>query len=145
MRFIHRSIFSMAVVLTLFGHTVAQGTGYAAQFGAFTVKEEAEEKVRELRAKDVAAYIVKSSIPGKGVFYRVRAGFYTNQNQAKKFGASLVERGVVSEYFITAYERPNETPASTIAPKAQPSGPAPPRTNQSTPNNLPAVMIRRPN
>src|SRR5215470_16284289 len=145
MRFFHRSIFSMAVVLMLVGLAIAQGSGYAVQFGAFAVKEEAEARVSDLRAKDVAAYIVKSSIPGKGVFYRVRAGFYTNQNQAKKFGASLVERGVVSEYFITAYERPNETTASVIAPKAQPSAPAPPRTNQSTPNNLPAVINPAPN
>ena len=143
MRFIHRSIFSMAVVLTLFGHTVAQGTGYAAQFGAFTVKEEAEEKVRELRAKDVAAYIVKSSIPGKGVFYRVRAGFYTSQSQAKKFAASLQERGVVSEYFITAYEKPNEITLPVTAPRAQ--SPAPPKTNQPVSNHLPAITNPEPN
>jgi len=133
----------MAVVLTLFGHTVAQGTGYAAQFGAFTVKEEAEGKVRELRAKDVAAYIVKSSIPGKGVFYRVRAGFYTSQSQAKKFAASLQERGVVSEYFITAYEKPNEITLPVAAPRAQ--SPAPPKTNQPVSNHLPAITNPEPN
>src|SRR5262249_60772719 len=108
-------------------------------------KEEADARVSDLRAKDVAAYIVKSSIPGKGVFYRVRAGFYTNQNQAKKFGASLLERGVVSEYIITAYERPNETTASVIAPKPQPSAAPPPRNNPPTPNNLPAVTNQAPN
>ena len=143
MGFIHRSIFSMAVVLILSGLAGAQGSGYAVQFGAFSVKEEAEDKVRDLKAKDVAAYIVKSSIPGKGVFYRVRAGFFTNQNQAKKFGASLQERGLVSEYFITAYEKPNVATASGAAPQAQSQ--APPRTNQPAPNNLSVVTNSAPN
>jgi hypothetical protein len=141
MRFIHRSIFSIAIVLILFGLAGAQGSGYAVQFGAFTLKEDAEEKVRELKSKAVAAYIVKSSIPGKGVFYRVRAGFFTNQNLAKKFGASLQERGLISEYFITAYEKPNESVASGAAPKAQP----PPKTNQPARNNLPIVTNSAPN
>jgi hypothetical protein len=131
----------MAVVLILFGLAGAQGSGYAVQFGAFSVKEEAEDKVRDLKAKDVAAYIVKSSIPGKGVFYRVRAGFFTNQNQAKKFGASLQERGLVSEYFITAYEKPNEPTAFGAVSKAQP----PPKTNQPAPNNPPVVTNSAPN
>src|SRR5262245_22193631 len=120
MGFIHRSISSMVVVLFLSGLAGAQGSGYAVQFGAFTVKEEADEKVTELKAKDIAAYIVKSDIPEKGVYYRVRAGFFTNYSQAKRFGVSLQERNLVSEYFITAYERPNETTASGAAPKPPP-------------------------
>ena len=143
MAFIHRSIFSMAVVLILFGLAVAQGSGYAVQFGAFTVKEEAEDKVSELKAKDVAAYIIKSSVPGKGVFYRVRAGFFTNQNQAKRFGASLQERGVVSEYFITAYEKPNEATAAVAVPKRQ--SPSPPKTTQPATGDLPATTNPTPN
>ncbi|HKQ75520.1 MAG TPA: SPOR domain-containing protein [Blastocatellia bacterium] len=143
MGFIRRSIFSMVVVLILPGLTPAQGSGYAVQFGAFSVKEEAEDKLRDLKAKDVAAYIVKTSIPGKGVFYRVRAGFFTNQNQAKRFGASLQERGLVSEYFITAYEKPNEPSVTAAAPKTSPQ--APPKTNQPASNNLPAATNSAPN
>src|SRR5262245_62080302 len=112
MGYIHRSIFSMAVALILSGLALAQGSGYAVQFGAFSDKEEADAKVTVLKAINVAAYIVKSSIPGKGVFYRVRAGFFTSQSQAKKFGSSLQERGLVTEYFITVYEKPNETGAA---------------------------------
>ncbi len=139
MGFIQRLIISMALVLTLSGLAGAQGAGYAVQFGAFTVKEEAEEKVNELKTKDIAAYIVKSMIPGKGVFYRVRAGFFTNQNLAKKFGASIQERGLVSEYFITPYERPNEKSVANAVPKQQ----APVR-NQPAPINLPAVANTNP-
>jgi hypothetical protein len=128
----------------LFGLAGAQG-GFAVQFGAFTAKEEAEARVSELKAKDVAAYIVKSSIPGKGVFYRVRAGFYTSRNQADKFGAGLQGRGVVTEYIVTAYERPNETPAPVAAPPGQPKTPAPPRNNQPAPNNFPAAPNPAPN
>jgi len=130
----------MVVVLLLSGLAGAQGSGYAVQFGAFTIREEADEKVKELRANDIAAYIVKSDIPGKGVFYRVRAGFFTNQNLAKKFGVSLQERGLVSEYFITAYERPTEIIASGPAPN-----PPSPKTRQPAPNNLPVVTNSSPN
>src|SRR5262245_56447581 len=145
MRFVRRSIFSMAVVLMLFRLAGAQGSGYAAQFGAFTNKEEAEAKVSELKAKDVAAYIVKSSIPGKGVYYRVRAGFFTGRSQAEKFGSGLQGRGVVTEYIVTAYERPNETPAPVAAPPGQPKAPAPPKNNQPAPNNIPAAPNPAPN
>src|SRR5262245_32280638 len=105
MRFIHRLLFSMALVLMLFGLAGAQGAGYTVQFAAVPTREEADAKLQELKAKNVIAYIVKSVVPGKGVFYRVRAGIFSNQNDAKKFGAGLQQRGVVSEYFITAYEK----------------------------------------
>jgi len=131
----------MVVVLLLSGLAGAQGSGYAVQFGAFTIREEADEKVKELRANDIAAYIVKSSIPGKGVYYRVRAGFFTNLTQAKKFGGGLQERNLVSEYFITAYERPNESTDFATAPKPSP----PPKTRQPAPNNLPVVTNTSPN
>jgi SPOR domain len=145
MGFIHRSICSMAIVLIFFGLAGAQGSGYAVQFGAFTVKEEAEDKVRDLKAKDVAAYIVKSVITGKGVFYRVRAGFFTNQNQAKRFGANLQERGLVPEYIITAYEKPNESSATVAAPKPQPIAKTPQRAPQTAQNNPPPANNPAPN
>lgn len=145
MRFIHRSILSIAVVLILFGWGRAQGSGYAVQFGAFSTIEEAEKKAAELKAKDVAAYIIKSFVPGKGTFYRVRAGFFAVQNQARRLGDSLRERGVVTEYIITAYEKPTEASASGSAPRRQPPPAVSPKTNKPTPSNLPVVTNPAPN
>jgi len=140
MKFIYRSLFSLAVILMLFGPVSAQGAGYTVQFGAAPTKEAAEEMVRQLKAKDVSAYIVKSFIPGKGTFYRVRAGVFSSQNEARRFGAGLQQRGVVSEFFIAAYEKPSEETVAGAAPKKQPQAPA--KTDQPASNNLPALASR---
>src|SRR6266511_2170095 len=73
MRLLHRSFFSLALVLMLFGLTGAQDATYTVQFKASPTRAEAEEEVRQLRAKNIPAYIVKTDVPGKGIFYRLRA------------------------------------------------------------------------
>jgi hypothetical protein len=115
----------------------AQAAGYTVQFAAAPTREEAEAKVQELKAKSVIAYIVKGSVPGKGVFYRVRAGIFSNQNDAKKFGVSLQQRGVVSEYFITGYEKPTEEATANASPKSAPTAKVDPKANQQASNNPP--------
>src|SRR5262245_37822398 len=133
-RFIHRSFVSLAIVLTLCGLAAAQGGSYTVQFSASPTLEEAQEKASELKAKSVSAYIVKSVVPGKGVFYRVRAGKFSTQNDAKRFGTGLQQRGVISEYFITAYEKPTEDIAAA-APKSAPQVKPAPTASQPASNN----------
>ncbi len=138
----------------LSGLALAQGASYTVQFGASPSKEEAEEKVRQLKTKDVQAYIVKSFVPGKGTFYRVRAGLFSGQAEAKRFGNYLQQRGVISEFFVTTYEKPTEdTVARATPPKTAPASavkgqPLTPQTSQpkETPKysppasgNIPAV------
>jgi hypothetical protein len=122
MRFIHRLLFPLAIALTLSGWAFAQSASYTVQLEALPSKEEAEERVRELKSKDVQAYIVKSFVPGKGTFYRVRAGLFSGQAEAKRFGNYLQQRGVISEYFVTTYEKPTE---ETVARETQPKTAAP--------------------
>src|SRR5215475_12255421 len=122
MKLLHRSLFSLAFLLMLFGLAGAQSAVYTVQFKASPNREEAEEEVRQLKAKNVSAYIVKSVVPSKGVFYRVRAGVFSTSSDAKKFGASLQQRGVVPEYFVTAYEKPTDEFASS-SPTANPTAP----------------------
>ena len=126
MKFTHRAIFSLIFVLSLAGWSGAQGVKYTVQLEAAPTKEAAEEKIRQLKTKDIEAYIVKSFVPGKGTFYRVRVGLFPNQNEARKFGADLQRRGVVPEFFIAPYEKPTEEVAAKPAP-VKPA-PAPPPT-----------------
>ncbi|MCI0523923.1 MAG: SPOR domain-containing protein [Acidobacteria bacterium] len=137
MKFTHRAIFSLIFVLSLVGWAGAQGVKYTVQLEAAPTREAAEEKIRQLKTKDVEAYIVKSFVPGKGTFYRVRVGLFPNQNEARRFGADLQRRGVVPEFFIATYEKPTEevaaktppvTPAPAPAPKVQPVKSPPPVT-----------------
>jgi hypothetical protein len=125
MKFTHRAIFSLIFVLSLVGWAGAQGVKYTVQLEAAPTKEAAEQKIRQLKAKDVEAYIVKSFVPGKGTFYRVRAGLFPNQNEARRFGADLQRRGVVPEFFIATYEKPTEDVAVNTAPVKPAPAPAP--------------------
>src|SRR6185369_14337308 len=47
---------------------------FAVQTASYQDKHEAEELKARLVAKGHAAYIVESSVPGKGTWYRVRVG-----------------------------------------------------------------------
>ncbi|MEK7830183.1 MAG: SPOR domain-containing protein, partial [Acidobacteriota bacterium] len=92
----------------------------AAQSGKFTVQivavpsqAEAEVTLRELKANGIEAYILKSQIPGKGTFYRVRAGIFSNANDARKYGETLKQQSIVPEFFIAPYERPTAAPVLT--------------------------------
>jgi hypothetical protein len=137
MRPIHRSFFSLAIVLLLFVLAGAQGAVYTVQFKAAPSREEAEEEVRQLKARNISAYIIKSVVPGKGVFYRVRAGIFSNHNDAKKYGANLQQRGLVLEFFVTTYEKPTEDVATRSAPTSPPPTRSPARTSQSAINSDP--------
>src|SRR5262245_47814939 len=77
-------LFPFVMILLITGLTFAQGTRYAVQLGATQVQEEATAKILELRTKDVQAYIVKTNVPGKGTFYRIRVGMFADINAAKK-------------------------------------------------------------
>src|SRR5262245_16414503 len=142
MKLLHRSFFSLAFLLILFGLAGAQGAVFTVQFKASPTREEAEEEVRQLKAKNISAYIVKSVVPGKGVFYRVRAGVFSTSSDAKKFGANLQQRGVVPDFFVTPYEKPTDDFASGSTP-TEPTGPpktkAPARpAPESVSNNAPS-------
>ena len=121
MRLLHRSFLPLALVLALFGLAGAQGALFTVQIKASPNRADAEEEVRQLKAQNISAYIVKSDVPGKGVFYRVRAGVFSSRNDASKYGANLQQRGVISEFFVTPYEKSTEE----VAARPTPTGPPP--------------------
>jgi SPOR domain len=120
----------------LLGLAAAQSARYTVQFKASPSREEAEEEVRRLEAKNISAYIVKSVVPGKGVFYRVRAGVFSNQGAAKRFGDNLQQRGAVPEFFVTTYEKPADQAESATA-KSASQVKATARANQPALNSAP--------
>jgi len=130
----------LTVFLVLFGSANAQGS-YTVQFGASPTKEEAEEKLKQLQAKNVSAYLVKSEVAGKGTFFRVRAGVFSNQSDAKKYGALLQQRGLITEFFVTNYEKPNVEMVVNPGLKSQPAkSPIPPvSTSQAPPGSTSQV------
>ncbi len=116
-RVVRQSLFWLAVILISFRQVDAQRVTYTVQIGALSSREDAEEQVRQLKALDVNAYIVSSVVPGRGTIYRVRAGIFSTQSEAKKYGAALQQRGVISEFFAPVYEKPiEEAPAAANRP-----------------------------
>ena len=150
MRLLYRSFIPLALVLLLFGLAGAQGPLFTVQIKASPNRAEAEEEVRQLKAQNIAAYIVKSDVPGKGVFYRVRAGVFTSRNDASKYGAKLQQGGVISEFFVTPYEKSSDEVAARPAPtgpppaKAKPNQPAPSSDSGEAPAPVRPATQKRP-
>jgi hypothetical protein len=117
-------VFLFVLLLLASGLVWAQGARYAVQMEATPVKADAEARVNELRSKSVEAYIVKSNVPGKGIFFRVRAGTFGDMNAARKYGTDLVKRGVIPDFFVAPYEQP-ETAVAVAAPVKPAPTPAP--------------------
>lgn len=111
-----RSFLSICLVL-LFGATAIAQTGrYALQFGAYPTRTEAEEKMAQLKAQGLDVYLVKSNVPGKGIFYRVRTGNFGSLAAAEQKGRQLKAQGTSSEYFVASYEKPDaEAPAKVAS------------------------------
>jgi len=128
----HLAINSLLVLFLLTGFAAAQANQYTVQLVAFPALETAQERVKELKAQGLDAYIIKSEVSGKGTFFRVRVGKFPNQNEARKYGASLQTRGLVPAYFIASYEAPEEdftiTRGTNLA-VAQPTAPLTQPTN----------------
>jgi cell division protein FtsN len=66
-----------------------QSFKYALQLGSYKSRSKAEELEKELRGKGYNAYILETSIPDKGTWYRVRVGDYEDLEQVKRMAANL--------------------------------------------------------
>jgi len=101
--------------------TAAQAVRYTVQLEAAPTQAEADEKVKQLKNKGVEAYILKSQVPGKGTFFRVRVGMFPNANEARQYGADLQRQGLVREYFVAPFEQTKEELAAVKSNKSNTS------------------------
>ncbi len=118
------AVFSLIILLCFSDIAIAQASRFTVQLEAAPTADAAQERVKELKAQGLDAYVVRTQVPGKGTFFRVRVGMFQNQAEARKFGADLQKQGIVREFFIAAYERPQGDPAAaaitTAAPPVKP-------------------------
>jgi hypothetical protein len=116
---------AVALTLILATGARAQAGRFAVQIEALPSRAEAEARANQLKAQGVQAYIVKSLVPGKGLFFRVRVGSFTTRAAAERHGQQLKTQGAVNDYFVATYETPEpEAPTSVAAVKPTPT-PAP--------------------
>jgi hypothetical protein len=100
------AVISLIILFCFSEIATAQTNRFTVQLEAAPTVEAAQERVKQFQAQGLDAYIVKSQVPGKGTFYRIRVGMFPNQAEARKYGTDLQKQGIVSEFFIAAYERP---------------------------------------
>lgn len=143
MRLIRWVSFAFLILFSVSFSTAAQTGTYTVQLEAAPTQAEADEKVRQLKAKGVEAYVLKSTVAGKGTFYRVRVGMFPNANEARKFGASLQRQGKVQEFFIAPFERGKDEVAATSKSASKPAPaaktPPSPQVNQSATLGMPTT------
>lgn len=135
MRFIYRASSALFILLSLSVIVAAQSGKYTVQLEAAPTQADAEERVKALKAKNIEAYILKSQVPGKGTFYRVRVGMFPNANEARQFGASLKQQGLIPDFFIAPFERPKEEVASVPKKEVKPA-PAQPKAKDDPPKEI---------
>ncbi|NOY53223.1 MAG: SPOR domain-containing protein [Deltaproteobacteria bacterium] len=80
---------------------------YTIQIGAFERADAADKLSQQLQQEGYPAYTMIKTIPGKGVWYRVRVGRYVGHDEAEDVMARLTERKHLSG-FITLYTKPAE-------------------------------------
>lgn len=137
------SFLSTCLVLALAATAFAQAGRFALQFGAYPTRTEAEAKMAQLKAQGIDVYLVKSKVPSKGVFYRVRTGNFGSFAAAEQKGRQLKSQGASGEYYVASYEKPDaeapvnvasHTPKTTVAPPlTKPPQPAPAPVNTAPP------------
>jgi cell division septation protein DedD len=57
---------------------------YTLQLASYPEKEAADGDVKKMKQRGYAAFIVAADVPGKGTWYRVRLGSFSNKNAAEK-------------------------------------------------------------
>ena len=62
---------------------------YTVQTASYQEKEMAEDEVKRLKQRGYAAFIFSSQLPGKGMWYRVRLGSFSNRAAAEKLQKTI--------------------------------------------------------
>jgi cell division septation protein DedD len=57
---------------------------YTIQVSSHQERQAAEDEVKRMKQSGFAAFIVASELPGKGKWFRVRLGSFTNRDAAEK-------------------------------------------------------------
>jgi len=69
---------------------------YTLQTASYQEKEMAEDEVKRLKKSGYAAFISSSHLPGKGIWYRVRLGSFSNRSAAEKLQKTIHSKEGIS-------------------------------------------------
>jgi cell division protein FtsN len=73
---------------------------YTLQLASYPEKEAADGDVKKMKQRGYAAFIVAADVPGKGTWYRVRLGSFSNKNTAEKLQKQIVAKEGLSPIIV---------------------------------------------
>jgi DedD protein len=62
---------------------------YTVQVASYPEKQLASDEAKKIRSRGYDAFVVSSNVPGKGTWYRVRLGSFTNKDAAEKLAKDI--------------------------------------------------------
>lgn len=74
--------------------------GYQLQVSSFRTQNEADTFSTQLRARGHKAYVVEAHVPGRGTWFRVRIGPFTNQHAAASYRSGFEGREHVVPFIV---------------------------------------------
>lgn len=78
--------------------TPPDGSRFTLQVSAFQDREEANELIRLLRSHGHNPYLMETEVPGRGRWYRVRLGKFSDRKAAEEFQARFEREEKISTY-----------------------------------------------
>ncbi|HEX8091232.1 MAG TPA: SPOR domain-containing protein, partial [Blastocatellia bacterium] len=110
------------VVLLIFAPTLraesSEPRGYTVQVASMPEEEKARAEVNRLVRHQEAAYYIKATVQGKGLYYRVRVGRFTTQEAARAHAEALGRNKLINDFLITTFEGPGNIAATDVANQA---------------------------
>jgi cell division protein FtsN len=87
------------------GQSVSSSDGsLTLQVASYSTQKQADAKAASLRGDGVEARVMSVNLPGRGTWYRVQIGRFTNHEEARQFAAKLRARGRVQDFIITGLQ-----------------------------------------
>jgi cell division protein FtsN len=74
----------------------AAGSAYFLQAGSFAKPDEADRLKAKLAMMGMEATVQQADVPGRGTYYRVRLGPYSNTDEMHKANATLKQNGITN-------------------------------------------------
>jgi DedD protein len=74
---------------------------FTLQIGSYNALAQAQERVNELSAAGVTAYVARVEIPKRGTWYRVQVGHFGSREEANRQGTQLRSKGAVADFIVT--------------------------------------------
>jgi DedD protein len=69
---------------------------YTVQVASYPEKQPADDEAKKMRSRGYAAFVVASDVPGKGTWYRVRLGSFTNKSSAERLAKEIHDKVGIS-------------------------------------------------